>query len=123
MATSRQPATKRQRALEQLLPRVSSDIWPASPAFDPQRVLLKHLFFISSDRTKYLSVGFYPARDYQPMVEFHAILRSGSKSIVLKDEHIDPLAECLPKFLLKHIGPQILPPKVGIKIVKALLGS
>ena len=103
MATSRQPATKRKRALEQLLPDVSSDIcpfWPASPAFDPQRVLLRRIFFINSDRTKYVSVGFYPAPDYQPLVEFGAIRRGGSKSIVLKDEHIDTLADSLPKMLV-----------------------
>ena len=99
MATSRQPATatKRKRALEQpLLSNASSDIrpyWPASPAFDPQRVLLRLLFFINSDRTKYVSVGFYRARDYQPPLEFGAIRSGGSKSIVLKDEHIDTLAD------------------------------
>ena len=50
MSTSRQqhPATKRKRALEQLLPDVSSDIrpyWPDSAAFLPQRVLLSRIFF------------------------------------------------------------------------------
>ena len=103
MATSRQPATKTKRGLEQLLPDVSSRIcpyWPASPAFDPQTVLLRHLFFINSDRTKYVSVSFYPAHDYQPLEEFGAIRRGGSKSIVLKNEHIDTLADCLPKMIV-----------------------
>jgi len=103
MATSRQPTTKRKRALEQLLRDVSSDVcpyWPASTAFDPQRVLLRRLFFINSDRTKYVSVGFYPIRDYQPLVEFGAIRRGGSKYIVLKDEHIETLADFLPKMLV-----------------------
>jgi len=78
------------------VPDVSSDIcsyWPASPAFDPQRVLLKRLFFNKSDR-------FYPASDYQPLVEFGAIRTGGSKFIVLKDEHNDTLVECLPKMLV-----------------------
>ena len=107
MATSRQqqPATKRKHALEQLLllPDASSDIcpyWSASPAFDPQSVLLRRLFFINSDSTKYVSVGFYPARDYQPLVEFGAIRSGGSKFIILKDEHIDTLADCLSKMLI-----------------------
>jgi len=83
-----------------LLPDDSSDIcvyWPGSTAFDHQPVVLRRLFFINSDRTQYVSVGFYPARDYQPLLEFGAIRRGGSKSIVLKDEHIDTLADCLPK--------------------------
>ena len=59
MATSRQPVTNRKRALEPVLD-ASSDIcpyWPASPTFDPQRVLLRRLFFINSDKTKYVSVS------------------------------------------------------------------
>ena len=103
MATSRQPANKRNRALEQFLPVVSSDIcpyWPSSPAFDTQRMLLRRLIFVNSGRTKYVSVGFYPASHYQPLVEFGAIRRGGSKSFILKDEHIDTLAVCLPKMLV-----------------------
>ena len=60
--------------------------WAANPAFNPQRVLLRRLFFIDGDKTKYVSDGFYPARDYQPLVEFGAIRRCGSKSIILTDE-------------------------------------
>jgi len=89
--------------MEQLLPAVSTDIypyWPASLAFDSQRVLLRRLFFINYDRTKYVSVGFYPARDYQPLVEFSAIRRGGSKTILLKNEHIDTVADVLPKLLV-----------------------
>jgi len=44
-----------------------------SPAFEPKRVLLRRLFLIDDDRTKYVSVGFYPTRDYQPFVEFGAV--------------------------------------------------
>jgi len=104
MATSRlQPGTQRKRVPEQLLPDVSSDIcsyWPAGPAFDPQRVLLRRLFFINSDRTKYVSVCFYPARDYQLLVGFGAIRRGWSKSIFHKEKHIDTLAGSLPKMLV-----------------------
>jgi len=101
MATIRRPA-KKKRALEQLLPDVSSDMclyWPASPAFDPQRVLLWRLFFFNSNRTKYVSVVFYPARDYQHRVKFGAIQRGELKYIILIDEHLDTLADCLPKLL------------------------
>jgi len=58
----------------------SSDIctyWPTNPFFDPKRILLRRLFFINDDWTKYVSVGFYPARDYQPLVEFGAIWSGG----------------------------------------------
>ena len=89
METRRQPAEKRMRPLEQQrLPEASSDIcpyWPASPSFDPHIVLLRRLFFINSDGTKYVSAGFYPARNYKPLVEFGAIGRGGSKSILLTD--------------------------------------
>ena len=43
-----------------------------------------------------MSVGFYPARDYQPLVEFGAIWRGGSKSLILTDEQVTALADCLP---------------------------
>ena len=44
-----------------------------------------------------MSVVFYLTRDYRPLVEFGSIRRGGSKSIVLKDEDIDTLADCLHK--------------------------
>ena len=68
---------------------------PANPAFDPKRVLLRRIFFIKKDKTKYMSVGFYTALDYQPLVEFGAIRRGGSKSLILTDE-VATLADCLP---------------------------
>jgi len=37
--------------------------------FDPNKVLLGRVFFLDPEKTKYISVGFYPARNYQPMVE------------------------------------------------------
>ena len=52
--------------------------WPNNPAFDPKRVLLRRLFFINEDRTKYVSVGFYPARDYLPQVEFGVYVGPGA---------------------------------------------
>ena len=70
--------------------------WPANPAFEPKRVLLRCMFFINEDKTRYVSVGFYPARDYQPLVEFCAIQRGGPKSLNLTDEQFDTLAGRLP---------------------------
>jgi hypothetical protein len=52
--------------------------WPNNPAFDPKRVLFRRLFCINEDRTKYVSVGFYPARDYLPLVEFGVLRRAGA---------------------------------------------
>jgi hypothetical protein len=40
-----------------------------SPAFDPNRVLLRQVFFIREDKAKCVSVEYYPAKDYQPFVE------------------------------------------------------
>ena len=42
-----------------------------------------------------MSVGFYPVRGYQPLVEFVAIRRAGLKSFILADEQVDT-AGCLP---------------------------
>jgi len=70
--------------VEQLASSQSSDIctyWSANLAFDPKRALLRRMFFINEDETKYVSVGFYPARDYQTLVEFGDIRQGGSKSM------------------------------------------
>jgi len=79
--------------------QLPSDIYtyrPVNPAFDPKRVLLRRMIFVNEDKTKYVSVGFYPARDYQPLVEFGAIRRGRSKSLILADEQVAALANCLP---------------------------
>jgi len=49
---------------EEDLPSDIYTYWPANPAFDTKRFLLRRMFFINEDKTKYLSVGFYPTRDY-----------------------------------------------------------
>jgi len=81
---------------EEQLPSDICTYWPVNPAFDPKRVLLRRMFFVNEDKTKYVSVGFYPARDYQLLVEFGAIRRGGSKSLILADEQVAALADCLP---------------------------
>jgi len=85
--------------VEQLPTTQPSDIctyWPPNPAFDPKRVLLRRLFFINEDKKNYVSLGYYPARDYQPLVEFGAIRRGGSNSLIHSDEQITALADFLP---------------------------
>ena len=54
-----------------------------SPEFDPKRVLLRRVFFIE-DKTRYVSVGFYPSRNYQPLVEFGG---PKLKPIILTHQH------------------------------------
>ena len=63
--------------MEELEPTTICTYWPNNPAFDPKRVLLRRLFFINDVRTKYVSVGFYPARNYLPLLEFGVLRRGG----------------------------------------------
>ena len=60
---------------------------------DPNKVLLRRVFFLDPEITKYISVGFYPARNYQPMVEIGS---PKSTPIVLTDQHVKTLSEHLP---------------------------
>jgi hypothetical protein len=47
-----------------------------------------------------VSVGFYSARDYLPLVEFGVLRRGGGrKTLILSDEQVDVLAETLPTLL------------------------
>jgi len=74
---------------QQLPPDAYSDTCTycaTNPAFDPQRVLLRRLFFLNANKMKYVSVGFYPASDYLPLVEFGVIRSCGSKAIILTDK-------------------------------------
>jgi hypothetical protein len=64
-----------------------------SPVFDPKRVLLSRKFFINECYSKYVSVGFYPALDYQPLVEFGAVRK---RPLLLKDQHVRAFAKHLP---------------------------
>ena len=64
-----------------------------SPAFDPNSVLLRRLCFLNDDKSKYVSVGFYPAQNYLPLVEF-----GGAKLLrmLLTSDHVALMAERLP---------------------------
>jgi len=64
-----------------------------NPAFDLNRFLLRRVFFINEEKTRYVSVGFSPTRNYQPLVEFRG---SKIKPIILTDpEQVATMAECL----------------------------
>jgi hypothetical protein len=61
-----------------------------SPAFDPNRVLLRRVFFIGEDKAKYASVGYYPTRDYQPLVDFGVPKKN---PVILNDQQVRTMAE------------------------------
>jgi len=63
-----------------------------SPALDPNRVLLRRLFFINEDKSRYISIGFFPSEGYQPRVEFGA---AKIRPIKLMEQHVAVLAEHL----------------------------
>jgi len=65
--------------------------------FDLKRVLLRRLFCIDIDSTRYVSVGFYPSRDYQTFVEFGAVIKIGLTFITLNEQQANKMAEYLPR--------------------------
>ena len=93
-------AGRRNVKQQQQLPRLdfdTCDFFSPTPAFaDHLRVLLRRVFFIDEDRTKYVSVGFYPARDYQPLVEFGFVKKNKTTVLVLADQQVAALAAILP---------------------------
>jgi hypothetical protein len=60
--------------------------------FDPKRVLLRRVFFLNPEETKYISVGFYPGRNYQPPVEIGS---PKSTPKILTNQHVKTLSEHL----------------------------
>jgi len=86
--------------MEQLEPTNIYTYWPTNPAFDPKIVQLRCLFIINEDRTKYVYVAFYFARDYLSLVEFGVVRTGGGpKTLILCHEEVDAMAECL--FMLR----------------------
>jgi hypothetical protein len=63
-----------------------------SPAFDPNRALLRRVFFIGPDKTKYISIAFCPNNNYQPMVEIGAPYAA---PLLLTHRHVRIMAEHL----------------------------
>jgi len=64
-----------------------------NPLFNPNRVLIRRVFFIDPEKTKYISVGFSPSRNYQPLFEIGS---PKSKPLILTDLHVETMAEHLP---------------------------
>ena len=60
--------------------------------FDPNRVLLRRVFFLDPDKTRYISIGYYPSRNYQPLVEIGS---PKQHPIQLTDHHVSTLADHL----------------------------
>jgi hypothetical protein len=78
-----------------ILDRCSLPVQEAiSPTFDPTRVLLRRLFFMNVIRSRYVSVGFYPALNYRVLVEFGGP-RIAPKSLTVK--HLRTLWNHLPR--------------------------
>jgi hypothetical protein len=63
-----------------------------SAAFDTSSVLLRRLFFVNADRTKYVRIGFYPSRNYETFLEF-----GGAKEmpVILAQQHVTTLGKRL----------------------------
>jgi len=72
--------------------------------FDPKRVLLRRLFVIDEARTKNVSVGLYPSRDYHPFVEFESVKKNGSTILILDDRQVDKMTERLPRICESMCG-------------------
>jgi hypothetical protein len=66
---------------------------PISPMFEPSMIVLRRIFFIETDKTRYVSVGFYPAKNYDVLMEF---VGPKLQPIFLADPYVRTLAEQLP---------------------------
>jgi hypothetical protein len=69
-----------------------------NPLVDPRalliRVLLRRVFFVNTEKSRYVSVGFYPAHDYHIFVEFGG---SRIQPITFTEQHVKTLVEHLPE--------------------------
>jgi hypothetical protein len=62
---------------------------------DPSpRVLLRRVFFLNTAKSKYLSVGYYPARFYENMIEFGS---ANLLPLILNEQRLTLLSEHLPE--------------------------
>jgi len=70
-----------------------------NPALDPNRALLRRVFFLNDDRNKYVSVAFYPAQGYTALLEFGtakaAPLRLTEQDFTMLTEHLPGLLGAL----------------------------
>jgi len=72
-----------------------------SPALDPNRALLRRVFFLNDDRNKYVSVAYYPSQGYSALVEFGT---SKNAPLRLTEQHFAILTEHLPGLLAALCG-------------------
>jgi hypothetical protein len=63
------------------------------PAFDPRRVLLRRVFFLNDEKSRYVTFGFYPAHNYQPLFEVSV---TRILPLVLPADYVNIVAERLP---------------------------
>ena len=57
---------------------------------NPNRAMVRRVFFIAEDKSKFVSVGYYPARGYQPLAKF-----GGAKKLplLLDAQQLQTMAE------------------------------
>ena len=56
-------------------------------------VLLRRVYFLNEEKTRYVSVGFYPSDNYQVLTEFVGPL---VVPITLTEQHVKTLVEHIP---------------------------
>jgi hypothetical protein len=69
------------------------------------------VFFLTKDKSKCVSVGFYPAQNYQPLVDFGG---SQNKHIIITPEIVESLAEHLPRMCESMCGNERYAFRVGV---------
>ena len=65
--------------------------------FDPNKVFLRRVFFLPYDKSKYVSVEFYPAQNFQPLSD---ICGTRHLPLVLTAEYVKLVAERLPGLVI-----------------------
>jgi hypothetical protein len=88
-ATNTNDANKPKRVRVPTLDMCKYLLETISTQFDPQRALLRHTFFIDTDKSRYVSVGYYPARNYNVLFEFGG---PKFKHILLAEHHVGFMA-------------------------------
>jgi hypothetical protein len=89
-ATASLPVRKRARHTPAVSHRrPSMDLLEQSP-----QVLLRRVFFLNREKSKYVSVGFYPARFYYAFIEFCG---ANLLPVIINEQHLTTLSEHLPK--------------------------
>jgi hypothetical protein len=96
------PMGSKRRRREQT-PGGGSKMTAVSPP--PERVLLWRVYFMNNQKSKYVTVGFYPTRNYELCVEFGAPRRT---PVVLTSYYLSTLSQHLPKLcetcvIIKHM--------------------